>query len=141
MKTDFLASMAAAGSNSNVKLLIAILIFVVLVIVVFPIIPWFKARLHGIRIHMFYFQSMRNRRLPINKILSTLIRAVKADLSIPITYLEVHLQAGGDIDKVVDALIKAKEEGVDLSFEQAAAIDIAGGDILQVAKEKSQISK
>ena len=41
--------------------------------------------------------------------------------------LEAHYLAGGDVDRVVDALIAAERAAIPLTFERAAAIDLAAG--------------
>ena len=46
--------------------------------------------------------------------------------------LESHLLSGGRVDNVVDALIAAHRANLDLSFERAAAIDLAGGMFLKL---------
>jgi uncharacterized protein YqfA (UPF0365 family) len=48
--------------------------------------------------------------------------------------LEAHYLAGGNVIKVVNALISANKANLDLSFEKAAAIDLAGRDVLEAVK-------
>ena len=45
-----------------------------------------------------------------------------------------HYLAGGNVDKVVDALIASERAGIELTFEKAAAIDLAGRDVLEAVK-------
>jgi uncharacterized protein YqfA (UPF0365 family) len=63
-----------------------------------------------------------------------LIKARKAGLDVDITQLETHYLAGGNVDRVVDALIAAQRANIDLVFERAAAIDLAGRDVLQAVQ-------
>ena len=63
-----------------------------------------------------------------------LIKATKAGLKININQLEAHYLAGGNVDKVVDALIASERAGIELTFEKAAAIDLAGRDVLEAVK-------
>ena len=51
-----------------------------------------------------------------------------------INQLEAHYLAGGNVDKVVDALIASERAGIELTFEKAAAIDLAGRDVLEAVK-------
>ncbi len=44
--------------------------------------------------------------------------------------LQAHHLAGGDVMKVVRAIIAAQRAGIDLDFDRAAAIDLAGRDVL-----------
>ena len=42
--------------------------------------------------------------------------------------------AGGNIERVIKALISAQQAGIDLQYEQACAIDLAGRDVLQAVQ-------
>jgi uncharacterized protein YqfA (UPF0365 family) len=44
--------------------------------------------------------------------------------------LQAHHLAGGDVMNVVRAIIAAQRAGIDLDFDRAAAIDLAGRDVL-----------
>ena len=44
--------------------------------------------------------------------------------------LQAHHLAGGDVKNVVRAIIAAQRAGIDLDFDRAAAIDLAGRDVL-----------
>ncbi|HHT33827.1 MAG TPA: flotillin-like protein FloA, partial [Bacteroidales bacterium] len=44
--------------------------------------------------------------------------------------LEAHYLAGGNVEKVVHALVSASKANIDLSFQMATAIDLAGRDVL-----------
>ena len=48
--------------------------------------------------------------------------------------LEAHYLAGGDVMKVINAIIAANRAGIDLDFDRAAAIDLAGRDVLDAVK-------
>jgi uncharacterized protein YqfA (UPF0365 family) len=48
--------------------------------------------------------------------------------------LEAHFLAGGNVDRVVKALISADKAGIDLTFQRAAAIDLAGRDVLEAVQ-------
>lgn len=50
------------------------------------------------------------------------------------TQLEAHYLAGGNVDRVVNALIAAERANIPLAFERAAAIDLAGRDVLQAVQ-------
>lgn len=47
-----------------------------------------------------------------------------------INQLESHYLAGGNVDRVVNALIAAQRANIELEFARAAAIDLAGRDVL-----------
>jgi uncharacterized protein YqfA (UPF0365 family) len=48
--------------------------------------------------------------------------------------LEAHYLAGGDVLRVINAIIAAHRAGIDLDFDRAAAIDLAGRDVLDAVK-------
>jgi uncharacterized protein YqfA (UPF0365 family) len=48
--------------------------------------------------------------------------------------LEAHFLAGGDVDRVVRALIAAHRAGIALDFRTAASIDLAGRDVLDAVR-------
>ncbi len=48
--------------------------------------------------------------------------------------LEAHFLAGGNVMRVVRALIAADRAGIDLDFRTAASIDLAGRDLLDAVK-------
>lgn len=68
-----------------------------------------------------------------SKIVSPWIKGDKAGLSLNGNKLEAHYLAGGNVDRVVNALIAAERAQIPLEFERAAAIDLAG-DVLEVVK-------
>ena len=53
---------------------------------------------------------------------------------IKVNQLEAHYLAGGNVDKVVNALIAAERAGIELTFEQASAIDLAGRDVFEAVR-------
>ena len=60
-----------------------------------------------------------------------MIAATKAGLDLKINDLESHYLAGGNVGLVVNALISADKANIDLDFKRAAAIDLAGRDVLE----------
>jgi uncharacterized protein YqfA (UPF0365 family) len=63
-----------------------------------------------------------------------LITATKAGLDLDIDALEAHYMAGGRVDRVVGALISADKASIELAFNQAAAIDLAGRDVFEAVQ-------
>jgi uncharacterized protein YqfA (UPF0365 family) len=62
------------------------------------------------------------------------IRLVKAGIEMPTDPLEGHYLAGGNVINVVQALIAADKAGIDLGFQRAAAIDLAGRDVYEAVR-------
>ncbi len=77
---------------------------------------------------------MRLRRISPPLIINTLVSARKAGLEMDTNVLEAHFLAGGDVNKVVLALIAADKANIPLGFQRAAAIDLAGRDVLDAVK-------
>lgn len=115
-----------------------IIIAVVLVLFLFfnfiPVGLWISAAAAGVRVSIFTLIGMRLRRVSPAKIILPLIKASKAGLDVSVNQLEAHLLAGGNVDRVVNALIAAFRADLNLQFVRAAAIDLAGRDVLDAVK-------
>ena len=78
---------------------------------------------------------MRIRNVPPNVIVPSLIEAHKAGLdNVTRDKLEAHFLTGGHVQRVVHALVSASKANIELSFEKAAAIDLAGRDVFEAVK-------
>lgn len=100
----------------------------------FPVVLWLSAWASGVRIGIITLVAMRIRRVVPSRIVNPLIKATKAGLGVNINQLESHYLAGGNVDRVVNSLIAAQRANIDLIFERAAAIDLAGRDVLQAVQ-------
>ena len=99
-----------------------------------PIGLWISALAADVHVGIFTLVGMRMRRVPPSKIVMPLIKANKAGLNVNVNQLEAHYLAGGNVDKVVDALIASQRAEMGLPFERAAAIDLAGRDVLEAVQ-------
>ena len=112
-----------------------ILVLIVAAIMVFlhfvPLGLWISALAADVHVSIITLVGMRMRRVPPAKIILPLIKANKAGLNVQVNQLEAHYLAGGNVDKVVDALIAAHRAQIPLPFERSAAIDLAGRDVLE----------
>ena len=114
---------------------IIVVIFIVSLFLHFvPIGLWISARAAGVNVGIFNLVGMRLRRVIPSKIVLPLVKANKAGLDVNANQLEAHYLAGGDVDRVVDALIVAQRATMSLTFERAAAIDLAGRDVLEAVQ-------
>ena len=96
---------------------------------------WVQALVSGARVGLFNIVFMRFRKVPPRLIVNSKIMAAKAGLDIITTDdLESHFLAGGDVMRVVQALIAADKANIDLKFNRAAAIDLAGRNVLQAVQ-------
>ena len=77
---------------------------------------------------------MRLRKVNALTIVTSRIQASRAGLNITQREMESHLLAGGDVQKVILAMIAAHKAGIDLPWQTATAIDLAGRDILDAVQ-------
>lgn len=112
----------------------AIIIALVILLTIIPVALWISALAAGVKVSIFTLVGMRLRRVVPSKVISPLIKAHKAAVGVNTNQLESHYLAGGNVDRVVNALIAAQRANIDLSFERAAAIDLAGRDVLQAVQ-------
>ncbi len=118
-----------------IAVLIIILIAIVLILSFVPIGLWISALAAGVHLSIMTLIGMRLRRVQPAKIVNPLIKATKAGLDdINTNNLEAHFLAGGNVDRVVNALIAAQRAGIPLTFERAAAIDLAGRNVLEAVQ-------
>lgn len=99
-----------------------------------PLGLWISALAANVKVSIFNLVGMRLRRVPAKRIVFPLIKATKAGLQVSVNELEAHYLAGGNVDQVIDALIAAHRADFKLPFERAAAIDLAGRDVLEAVK-------
>lgn len=114
---------------------IIILVVVILLVVLFaafvPLGLWISALASGVKIGVGDLIGMRLRRVAPKKIVMAMVKGTKAGLNLNLNQVEAHLLAGGNVDSVVNALIAAERSNIELTFEQASAIDLAGRDVFE----------
>ena len=98
-----------------------------------PLALWISAIAAGVNVGIFNLVGMRFRRVPASQIVP-LIQANKAGLDVNVNQLEAHYLAGGNVDRVIDALIAAHRAQIPLSFERSCAIDLAGRNVLEAVQ-------
>ena len=105
---------------------------------IFSFIPlrlYIAAWASGAKVGIVTLIGMRLRGVPPARIVLPRIKAVKAGLEqITVDKLEAHFLAGGNVDRVVDALIAAHRAEINLTFERACAIDLAGRNVLEAVQ-------
>jgi uncharacterized protein YqfA (UPF0365 family) len=95
---------------------------------------WIRALMSGAKVTLGQLIGMKLRRVPPTLIVDARIRLIKAGLALETDPLEAHYLAGGDVISVVNALIAADKANMELSFQRAAAIDLAGRDVLDAVR-------
>jgi uncharacterized protein YqfA (UPF0365 family) len=99
-----------------------------------PINLWITALFSGVKVGLFELVFMRIRKVPPRIVVDSLITATKAGLKVTSTDLETHYLAGGNVPKVIRALISAEKANIVMDFKQATAIDLAGRDVFEAVQ-------
>jgi uncharacterized protein YqfA (UPF0365 family) len=120
-----------------------ILVFLVLVvaIVIFNFgAIWLQAYMSNARVSFFSLLGMKLRQIDLRTIVDAKIMAMQAGVGtdphtgITTKRLEAHYLANGDVPRVIHAIVAAHRADIDLDFDRAAAIDLAGRDVLEAVK-------
>ena len=119
-----------------------LIIYIVLGVIALAIIAiflkffglWFRALLSGAHISIGRLIGMWIRKVKSRVIVDSRIMLTKAGISTDSDLLETHFLASGDVIRVSKALIAANKANIPLDFKQAAAIDLAGRDVLDAVK-------
>ncbi|AJG98187.1 hypothetical protein LF65_01582 [Clostridium beijerinckii] len=120
---------------TNLLIVVIAVVFLIAVFIRFiPIGLWVSSLAANVQVSIFNLIGMRLRRVVPSKIVIPLIKSTKAGMGLNVNQLEAHYLAGGNVDNVVNALIAAHRADIDLQFEKAAAIDLAGRDVLEAVK-------
>ncbi|MCI0366093.1 MAG: flotillin-like protein FloA [Phycisphaerales bacterium] len=95
---------------------------------------WLQALVSGARVRLVDLIMMKFRKVDPRTIVFNRISAKKAGLEIKTDQLESHYLAGGRVTNVVRAMIAADKAKIDLPWDRATAIDLAGRDIVDAVK-------
>jgi uncharacterized protein YqfA (UPF0365 family) len=115
-------------------LLLVVVGALILLLYLVPIPLWIAAWASGAYGGLFTLIGMRLRRVPPSTVVTARISAVKAGHDISINDLEAHYLAGGNVVNVTNAMISADKANIPMPFKRAAAIDLAGRDVLAAVK-------
>lgn len=120
---------------SWIIIVVASIIGLWIILYFIPIGLWFTALLSGVRISLLQLILMRWRKVPPTVIVRSMIEAHKAGLgSIVRDEVEAHYLAGGHVEQVIHALVSASKANIELSFQMATAIDLAGREVLEAVQ-------
>ena len=95
---------------------------------------WFRALLSGAHVGMGRLVGMWLRHVNAGIIVDSRIMLSKAGIDISSDMLETHYLARGDVMKVSRAMVAANKANIPLPFQRAAAIDLAGRDVLEAVR-------
>jgi uncharacterized protein YqfA (UPF0365 family) len=101
---------------------------------------WLQAFVSNAHVSIWSLVGMSLRQVHARTIVEAKIMAMQAgvgtdpDTGITTRRLEAHYLAGGNVPRVIHALIAAHRADIDLDFDRAAAIDLAGRDVLDAVR-------
>ncbi|MFV0445531.1 MAG: flotillin-like protein FloA [Planctomycetaceae bacterium] len=138
---QFPAPLLAADSQTLVWMVVAaIVVFGLIFFAIFAryFSLWIQSKTTRAGIGILNLVMMSIRRVNPSVILRSKIMAVQAGLtdSYPISTqaLEAHYLAGGNVPNVIRALIAAHRANLDMDWQVAQAIDLAGRDVLDAVR-------
>jgi len=144
-----LFTLFAQGENSfpiyTIIIIVAILIALVFVVILgFFLIRygklWFQALMSEADVKLSNLIRMHFTKVNPNVIVQAKVMAAQAKMNISredgisTQRLEAHYLAGGNVMNVIHAIIAAHRARIPLDFDQAAAIDLAGRDVLDAVQ-------
>jgi uncharacterized protein YqfA (UPF0365 family) len=129
----------SGGDNMNTVWIvvgaIAVLIFVVFLFIFFSFVRlWIQSLLTGANIGIGTLIGMKLRNVDYGLIVKQKIALVQAGVKVTTGDLESHYLARGNVPKTAAAVIAAHKAGLDLPWRTAAAIDLAGRDVLEAVR-------
>jgi uncharacterized protein YqfA (UPF0365 family) len=114
---------------------VGVVVVIVILLIVFAFFQlWFQAKLTGAEIGFIDLIGMRFRKVDYGMIVRHKIALVQAGVKVDNDELQAHYLARGNVPKVATAVIAAHKAGIELPWRIAAAIDLAGRDILDAVK-------
>ena len=125
------------GLSNTAMILIGVAVFILFVLAVFLyrfFNLWIQAYFSRAGISLFQLIGMSLRKINPTVVVRAKISAVQAHVDVATNDLEAHYLAGGNVINVVRSLIASDRAGLDLDFMRAAAIDLAGRDVLEAVR-------
>ena len=114
---------------------VAALVFLIFLFVFFGFVRlWIQSLLTGANISIFSLIGMKLRKVNYEMIVNQKIALVQAGVEVTTEDLESHFLAGGKIPRTAAAVIAANKANLNLSWRTAAAIDLAGRNVLEAVQ-------
>jgi uncharacterized protein YqfA (UPF0365 family) len=133
LPTPLLADIGTVAVGALIVVALIVALVVVLVVAKFFNL-WLQARVSGAPVSFMALVGMWFRKVNTKTIVLSRIQAVKAGLDVSTNALETHYLARGNVPRVINALIAADRAKIDLPWDTACAIDLAGRDILEAVQ-------
>src|SRR3954447_26132670 len=117
-----------------VGVLVLIVLLVLLAIMGQFIGLYVRATVSGAHVGFMDLLGMRLRKVNAMAIVNSRIQASRAGLRVTNPEMESHVLAGGNVQRVISAMIAANKANIELTWQNATAIDLAGRDILDAVQ-------
>jgi uncharacterized protein YqfA (UPF0365 family) len=100
-----------------------------------PALRWWKTA-RELDVPSPFLRTMRMRFVGVRpgRVYLPLRRAREAGVALDAATAEGHLVAGGNLERVVEALVLAAEQKLSVSFQDASALDLMGKDPLEIVR-------
>ena len=116
-------------------LVIILIIFLVVLVLIGQFIGlWVRSWASGAHVGLIELMGMRIRKVNTLQIVNSRIQAHRAGLAISTADMESYYLAGGDVQRVVNAMVAARMAGIDLPWEIAKGIDLAGRNMFEAVQ-------
>ena len=123
--------MVAFASLFALGVIVVVLVLLVVLLYYFPLGLWIRTLAAGVPLSIGALIRMRVIGVPAGLIVANLVRARKSGLSLTVEQLQSHVLSGGNIENVTLAMIAAQRAEIPLEWQRAAAIDLAGRNVLE----------
>jgi uncharacterized protein YqfA (UPF0365 family) len=113
----------------------ATLIPIMIIFYFVPVPLWLTSKFSGVPVGLWNLFQMRSLQGidPFSVVLPA-ITARYADVPVTVSQLLNHKQSGGNVDRVISALIAASKANIKLDWDTVTKIDLAGRDVLQAVQ-------
>jgi uncharacterized protein YqfA (UPF0365 family) len=133
-----LAEFESSGGGFPWGIVISVFVLIVL-LVLLAIMGQFiglyvRATVSGAHVGFMDLLGMRLRKVNAMAIVNSRIQASRAGLQVSNPEMESHVLAGGNVQRVINAMIAASKANIGLDWKTATAIDLAGRDILDAVQ-------
>ncbi len=144
----YLIAEAPIGQIAGLGIVVIIMLGLLIVTLKYGAL-WWEGYNCGAQIGLIELVIMGLRQVNQKAIMKAKIKAVQAQLKterdlakgasfdgtfVTTNSLEAHYLAGGNVGNIIEALVASKNAGIALEFDQAAAIDLAGRDVVEAVR-------
>ena len=119
--------------------IIGLVLFILAIVILNFGLVWVKAYVSGVPVAFIELIALQLRMIPVRTIVDARITLIKSGFNVSVDDLSTHHLAGGDVIMVTEGLLKAKEKNIDLSFDQACALDLKAAKELDKLRKKSKL--